>query len=557
MNSTAAKIVSDLACPHILALKAYTSARSEMPGASGYVWLDANENPYPPAVGGGWNRYPDPQPPELVARLTDLYGVKSDQILIGRGSDECIELLVRAFCRPEQDAILITPPTYGMYRVCADTQNAAVVEAPLNKNFDVDVDAVLAACKKDLPRVKLVFLCSPNNPTGNLLDRKKILTLVEKLRGQAIVVVDEAYVEFAETQSLAAELEKNPNLVVLRTLSKMFGLAGVRCGSLLAAPEIVSLLRKVQAPYPISKPVTEAVVANMTAGGLQLARHRITVLKQERARMAEALARHQDVKRVWPSDANYLFVETTGAAALMSKLKGDRIIIRNRNSDRAECVRFTIGTPEENELVLQSLGLSGGSSKPPRAPRRGECLRKTKETDIAAIVDLDATGPVILDTGVGFFDHMLEQIARHGGFAMTVTCKGDLHIDPHHTVEDCALALGAALKQALGDKKGLTRYGFVLAMDEATADVAIDLSGRPWCVFEGNFPDSHVGTFPSAMTPHFFKSLSDTLQAAIQVRVTGKDTHHMIESSFKSFARALGMALKVEGDRLPSTKGVL
>jgi imidazoleglycerol-phosphate dehydratase / histidinol-phosphatase len=189
--------------------------------------------------------------------------------------------------------------------------------------------------------------------------------------------------------------------------------------------------------------------------------------------------------------------------------------------------------------------------------RRAHIHRKTKETDIAVEVDLAREGPSTIATGLGFFDHMLEQIAKHGGFALTLQCTGDLTIDEHHTVEDCALALGAALREALGDKRGIARYGFLLAMDEAEAQVALDLSGRPFFVWEGKFNRERVGELPTELVPHFFRSLSESLGAALHVSVRGENSHHMIESCFKAVGRSLRQAIRLEGAELPSTKGTL
>jgi imidazoleglycerol-phosphate dehydratase/histidinol-phosphatase len=205
------------------------------------------------------------------------------------------------------------------------------------------------------------------------------------------------------------------------------------------------------------------------------------------------------------------------------------------------------GTAEETwPAILRSL-----------SERKATVKRKTKETDIEVRVNLDATGPIKIVTGIGFFDHMLEQVAKHGGFSLQLTCNGDLEIDEHHTVEDCALALGDALRQALGDKVGIARYGFVLPMDEAQVRVAIDLSGRAYGVFEGKFAREAVGGLPTELVPHFFKSLSETLKAAVHVTITGENTHHMIEACFKGTGRALRQAFRREGEELPSTKGVL
>ena len=191
------------------------------------------------------------------------------------------------------------------------------------------------------------------------------------------------------------------------------------------------------------------------------------------------------------------------------------------------------------------------------ATRRAHVRRTTKETDVQIDLDLSREGPSRISTGLGFFDHMLEQIARHAGFALTLICKGDLHIDEHHTIEDCALALGTALRQALGDKRGIARYGFLLAMDEAEAQIALDLSGRPYFVWEGSFNRERVGELPTELVPHFFRSLAETLGAALHVTVRGDNTHHMIEACFKGVGRSLRQAIRIEGRELPSTKGSL
>ena len=191
------------------------------------------------------------------------------------------------------------------------------------------------------------------------------------------------------------------------------------------------------------------------------------------------------------------------------------------------------------------------------AARHARVRRTTKETDVVVELDLSREGPSTVSTGLGFFDHMLEQIARHGGFSLNISCKGDLQIDEHHTVEDCALALGAALRDALGDKRGIARYGFLLAMDEAEAQVALDISGRPYFVWEGRFNRERVGDLPTELVPHFFRSLAEALGAALHVAVRGENTHHMIEACFKGVGRSLRQAIRLEGNELPSTKGVL
>ncbi|HEX2860518.1 MAG TPA: histidinol-phosphate transaminase [Lacunisphaera sp.] len=339
--------------PEILVLAPYSSARKESQG--GRVWLDANENPETPSARQPLlNRYPEPQPAALIARLAELYGVAPAQALVTRGSDEGIDLLLRTFCRAGQDAILITPPTYGMYVVAAGIQGARVATVPLvrGQNFALDADAVIRAVTPD---VKIIFLCSPNNPTGGLLGRTEVLKLVRSFAGRAIVAVDEAYVDFAGVPSLAAEIATYPNLVVLRTLSKAFGLAGARVGTTLANPAVIAVLQKVIAPYPVPAPVLQAALAALSPEGVAAARESVRLLVAERTRLLEALPRLTVVKRVWPSDANYLLVEVSDAARAMAAGRAAGVIWRDRSKDVSNTIRITVGTAAENDQTLEIL----------------------------------------------------------------------------------------------------------------------------------------------------------------------------------------------------------
>lgn len=339
--------------PEILSLAPYSSARKEAHG--GKVWLDANENPLTPHAGAPrLNRYPEPQPPEIVSRLAALYGVTPDRVLVTRGSDEGIDLLVRAFCRAGQDSILITPPTYGMYSVAAGIQGAGVVAVPLvrEKDFSLDADAVLAAVT---PAVKLVFLCSPNNPTGQLLDRDSVLRIVETLAGRAVVVIDGAYAEFAGAPSLTEELRSHANLVLLRTLSKAFGLAGARVGVTLAAPELIAVLQKIIAPYPIPTPVAQAALAALAPDAIAAERRAVLEILAERRRLAAELPRLPFVRQVWPSDANFLLVEVDDSARVMQLARATGLVIRDRSKDVPNTVRITIGSRAENDFALETL----------------------------------------------------------------------------------------------------------------------------------------------------------------------------------------------------------
>ncbi len=531
------------------------SVYSARGGATDALHLDANENPYapPPVVGvSGYNRYPAQQPEKLVQRLAGLYGVKPEQLMVGRGADEGIECLLRAFCEAGKDSILTCPPTFGYYKTCADIQGANVVEVPLNGDYAWDIPAIIKAAKP--ATVKMVFLCSPNNPTGNSLTREAILEVCDALP-ETLIVVDEAYIEFSEQESLANQIGTVRNLIVLRTLSKAYALAGVRGGSLLADPAIIQLLLKVLPPYPIGRPVETTIMNALAPSAMAVHAQRLEETISERKRLADALAQSDYVETVYPSDANFVLLKINNAEALFARLREFNVKIRDYRSTTGR-VRVSVGSPDENTIALQAFGVSKQAK---RSDRIGETFRKTNETDISVRVNLDDISQTKIQTGIGFYDHMLEQISKHGGMGLTLSCEGDLHIDAHHTVEDTALAFGAALKQALGDKAGIGRYGYVIPMDETQAQVAIDLSGRPAAVFRGEFPTDHVGDFPVEMCPHFFESLAQTLGAAIHIDVKGDNSHHMIEACFKGVGRALRPALGIVGDsnEIPSTKGTL
>jgi histidinol-phosphate aminotransferase len=351
--------ILDLARPEIRALIPYQHAAWEP-----YLErLHANEMPWR-AQGdnsvAGLNRYPEPQPAALIERLAALYDVDPCKVLAGRGSDEAIDLLVRAFCRAGEDAVIICPPTFGMYSVAARIQGAAVVEVPLDatRGFALDADAVLAACRDT---VKIVFLCSPNNPTGNLLERRAIERLCGTLDERALVVLDEAYLEFSGEPGFTDAIDRYPNLVVLRTLSKAYALAGARCGALLAAPDIVELLQRIIPPYALPSPTVEAVLTLLGAPQLAFAAARIETICAERERVARALACCQGVLRVWPSAANFLLVACRNPAAVIAAAAASGLIVRDvrRQPALAQCVRVSIGTPAQNDRLLTAISRAG------------------------------------------------------------------------------------------------------------------------------------------------------------------------------------------------------
>lgn len=346
--------VLDLARADIRALQPYSSARMEAQG--GCVFLNANESAWPPTGDNGLrcNRYPDPQPDALVSSLARLYGVRREQLLVGRGSDEAIDLLVRAFCRAERDAVLVQPPTFGMYAVAARIQGAAVIEAPLRDDFALDVDTTLAAVTA---AVKLVFVCTPNNPTGTLVSRDAVERLAKALAGRALLVVDEAYIEFADADSVVDLLDEHDNLAVLRTLSKAHALAGARIGCLLAHPEVIGLLRRIMAPYPLPRPCVEAALLALSGWGRSNMLAHVELVQRERTRMTQALLQLASVRAVVPSQANFLAVRFADTESALRQLSDAGIVVRDirRYPGLADALRITIGTPAENDQVVAVL----------------------------------------------------------------------------------------------------------------------------------------------------------------------------------------------------------
>jgi histidinol-phosphate aminotransferase len=353
-NATGSNWVLDRARPDIRALQPYSHASWE----PSLTRMHANELPWRvPGDGSaaGLNRYPEPQPPALVKGLARLYGVAPEQLLAGRGSDEAIDLLVRVFCRAAVDNVIVCPPTFGMFAVAARIQGAAVVAVPLlaQRGFALDVQGILDRVDDN---TKLVFACSPNNPTGNAVAGEVLVDLCQRLAPRALLVVDEAYVEFSSRPSLAAQLARLPNLAVLRTLSKAHGLAGARCGSLLAAPEIIALARKVIPPYAITEMTVETVAPLLQESGVAAMRERVQKLLLERARLAAALATCARVTRVWPSETNFLLVDCPDPDDVLARARAAGLLIRDvRQAALPVAVRITVGTPQENDRLLESL----------------------------------------------------------------------------------------------------------------------------------------------------------------------------------------------------------
>jgi len=352
----------DLVREDLRSFAGYKSARTETVG--GDVWLNANEAAWGnPADEGARNRrYPEPQPQPLRERLAELYGCNPSQLLIGRGSDEAIDLLVRALCVPGRDAVVVTPPVFGMYAVCARLQNARLIEMPLvdgDSGLQVDLDAVARAAADPDTETKLVFLCSPSNPSGSSIALADIAALAQRLRGTALLVVDEAYGEYSNVASAVSLLQQHPNIAVLRTLSKAHALAAARIGSVIADAGLIEVLRRCQAPYPVPTPCSDLAIAGLTEAAVGQTRARVAQVIDERERVRQALASAPGAIRVYPSQGNYLLVRFADAGRAYRSLLDAGVVVRDQRGapQLSDALRITIGTPEENDRMLAGLAI--------------------------------------------------------------------------------------------------------------------------------------------------------------------------------------------------------
>lgn len=326
-------------------MKAYSSARDEFKGEAS-VFLDANENP----LNEKYNRYPDPLQWALKEKISKVKDIQPEKIFLGNGSDEPIDLVIRIFCEPRIDNIVAIDPTYGMYQVCADVNDVEYRKVLLNSNFDLDAGTLL---EKTNENTKLIFLCSPNNPTGNLLNRKEIEKVLNSFSG--IVIVDEAYIDFASEKTWLNDLEKYPNLIVLQTFSKAWGLAAVRLGMAFASPEIIKLFNKVKYPYNVNILTQNFVKGELDK--LELRKEWIQILLKGRDFLNEELIKLPFVEKIYPTDSNFILVRVTDANGLYKHLADKGVIVRNRNSVSlcAGCLRITVGTDEENKILIETL----------------------------------------------------------------------------------------------------------------------------------------------------------------------------------------------------------
>ena len=341
--------IASLLRPHLRQLQPYTSARDEYSGSDG-VFLDANENPFGSSTSQDFNRYPDPYQTALKQEISKIKGANPAQIFLGNGSDEAIDLLFRAFCNPGQDNVILLPPTYGMYGVSAAINGVEVRNVPLTPDFQLQPEKILSAVNA---HSKILFLCSPNNPSGNAVKREDILFLLENFPG--IVVVDEAYIDFSEGASLLTVLDQHPNLLVMQTLSKAWGLASLRLGMAFASPELIRVLNQIKPPYNISGLTQETVLSALQNKGK--VDEFIQLILEERKFLQKELERLPYILRVHNSDANFLLVQFEHPNQVYEDLVKEKIIVRNRSSvlHCAGCLRITVGTREESIALLQAL----------------------------------------------------------------------------------------------------------------------------------------------------------------------------------------------------------
>lgn len=463
------------------------------------------------------NEYPDGSYAELRAAAGSYCGVESERVVVGAGADDLIATCARTYLGPGRTAAIF-PPTYGLYGLVSLLEGAEVTTDPAGAS--------------------LIWVCNPNNPTGELRDPRGVAELA-RAHPDAAVVVDEAYFEFSGATCVEL-IDAQPNLIVLRTLSKAFGFASLRVGYAVAAAEVAAQLELRRAPASISGPAAAIGAAALRAPRTDV---RATVAERDRVRAA-LLAAGFDCPE---SAANFVFVRSD--EPLGERLEAQGLVVRSF----AEGIRITVRHPPEDDVLLAALGAQGG--KP--AGRSALVVRTTTETALRLSLDLDGSGRARVETGIGFLDHLLSLCAFHGGFDLELVAGGDLDVDEHHTVEDCLAAFGDALTQALGAREGVARYGSAsVPMDEALATAAVDLVRRPHAEIELDFSRPQVGALATTLLAHALERLA--MQAAITLHVSsaGRDDHHVAEAAFKALGQALRQACATARDGVRSTKGL-
>jgi histidinol-phosphate aminotransferase len=463
------------------------------------------------------NEYPDGTYRELREAAAAYCGVEPGQVVVGAGADDLIAICARTYLGPGRRAA-IAPPTYPLYAIMSRLEGAEVVTEPAG--------------------AAVVWLCNPNNPTGELVDPDEIAAAVAANPNSA-VVVDEAYFEYADATCVSL-IERQPNLIVLRTLSKAFGFASLRVGYAVAAPEVAAELELRRAPANVSGPAAAIAVAALREPRLDVAG---TIAERERVRTALLAAGHD-----CPATAtNFVFVRSE--EPLGERLEALGLVVRIF----ADGIRITMRRPRENDVLLEALGAEPGAQD----GRSAYLTRTSSETALRLSLELDGQGRARVATGIGFLDHLLTLCAFHAGFDLDLLASGDLDVDEHHTVEDVLAAFGDAIGQALGSRDGVARYGSAtVPMDEASATAAVDLVRRPHAEIELAFSGERVGGLAPTLLPHALERLAAQGGFTLHVSASGRDDHHIAEAAFKALGRALGEACAPAGGGVRSTKGL-
>jgi histidinol-phosphate aminotransferase len=463
------------------------------------------------------NDYPDGTYRALREAAAAYAGLSAENVVVGAGADDLILLVARVFLGPGAQAA-IRAPTYALYRIATTLAGAEVVESD--------------------EQCAVRWVCNPNNPTGESIEPERV---VELARGapETIVVVDEAYVEYGGA-SCAPWVDETPNLVVLRTLSKAFGLASLRVGYALAHPETAAVLDERRAPAPISGPAAAIAAAALREPRLDDVRDAV----EERERVRSSLvAAGYDCP---PTATNFVFLRTD--EPLAERLEAQGIVVRSF----AEGIRASIRRPSENDVLLRGLGAEPGAAQ----GREATVLRTTTETALRLTLDLDGSGRTRVETGIGFLDHLLTLLAFHASFDLELRAGGDLEVDEHHTVEDVLAALGTGLAQALGTREGVARYGSaIVPMDEARASAAVDLVRRPHAEVALAFRGERVGALSVSLLAHALERFAIEAGCTVHVEAGGVDDHHVAEAAFKALGQALRQAVAPGGAGIRSTKG--
>lgn len=475
-----------------------------------------NRAPFPPLTPSADGLDVKPRAPEtLRARMADVYGVPLGCIAPVRDAEHGLEIALH-FAAASGLTSIVAASTFGLERL--------------------------------LRISRLDQTNTPSKAAVVLLTDPPQTTVEQATAGAGFVVVDERFAEYSDVPSSIGFAIASEAVIVLRSLTYAYGLAGAPCGAIIASPKTITALKDFIEPTPLATPVVRLAETVLDPSRMARNAARIDAIKAERQHLANTLTQLPRIAKVSPLNGPFIRFSAADAAVETSLRRFGVAFERD-----GDAFTVLVGFAPENARLLAALGASDTFEE----VRSADVVRDTKETRIVACVDLTRPAPIHVDTGVGFFDHMLAQVAQHGGFSLSLTCRGDLEIDAHHTIEDCAIAFGQSLSKALGERRGIARFGFVLPMDETEAKVSIDLSGRPHAVFEGQFHAPLLGAYPTQMTAHVFQSLAQALGASIHIAVSGQNDHHMTEACFKAFGRALRNAIRIEGDAIPSTKGVL